>query len=184
MNINGLVGPGWLRTLETGVLSAIAPAAGFAAQSAGAAQSGSANSAASTVSGSPAAQFGPELLSALISAQSSPPSTADIAKGMISALDGDGDGSLSLSEVGKAITGGSTTPGHGLTSAVISDAFARLDTNADGQLSADELTAALNGVGSLFHHHRHHAAGTADTSAASSSGAAATDSASAPGQTA
>jgi hypothetical protein len=170
MNINGLLGPSLLQKLETGVVSALSAAADFAAAPAGAAQSSPANSATSAVSSAPSGQFAPDLLSALISAQGSPPTVSQLAKGLISALDSNGDGSLSLTEVQKTLAGPSAA--SALADTAVNNAFSKIDTSGDGQLSADELAAAMNGLRSLFHHHRHHALATGDNSSGSGAAAA------------
>jgi hypothetical protein len=87
--------------------------------------------------GSPGVMFGGQTLSALIAAQAQPPSAADVANDMVGAADADGSGGLSEAEVAKAVVGGSTS------SADVASAFAKLDTDGDGQLTAAELTSAL-----------------------------------------
>ena len=125
----------------------------------------------------PSDMFSGSTLSALTSAQEGGASywrqqiDSDVANQMISQLDTDGDGSLSLSEVQNALGGSSgTTSSGGATSGStstatvstmdgLSSAFASLDTNGDGKLSADELTNALNqmqGSGQAQAHHGHH----------------------------
>lgn len=74
-------------------------------------------------------------LGGLMSLQTQPPSTTDIASRLISGADGDQDGALSLAEVQTAL-GGNTSNG-------LSSAFAHVDANGDGKLSSEELTAAL-----------------------------------------
>ena len=105
--------------------------------------------------GPDAAQFASKTLASLLSAQEAPPSNADIAGKIIGVADGDGDGSLSLTEVEKAI-GADTTSGAD----PLGQAFAALDTNGDGQIGADELTAALDArqaaQGAHHGHHGHH----------------------------
>ena len=125
----------------------------------------------------PSDMFSGSTLSALTSAQEGGASywrqqiDSDVANQMISQLDTDGDGSLSLSEVQSALGGSSGTTSSGGASSGststatvstmdgLSSAFASLDTNGDGKLSADELTNALNqmqGSGQAQAHHGHH----------------------------
>ncbi len=121
--------------------------------------------------------FSGSTLSALTSAQEGGASywrqqiDSDVANQMISQMDTDGDGSLSLSEVQNALGGssgatssGGATSGSTSTATVstmdgLSSAFASVDTNGDGQLSQSELTNALNqlqGSGQAQGHHGHH----------------------------
>src|SRR5260370_31467926 len=60
--------------------------------------------------GSSAAQFTSATLSSLLSAQEAPPSSADVAAKIINTADTNGDGSLSLDEIEKAL-GQDTTSG-------------------------------------------------------------------------
>jgi Ca2+-binding EF-hand superfamily protein len=129
-------------------------------------------SAASTPSAQPtsnasAAQFTADTLSSLLSAQEAPPSSSDVAAKLIGTADTNGDGALSLDEVGTAL-GQDTTSGAD----ALSQAFAKVDTNGDGQLSASELSTALDAQNSAsvgqnapsekahraHAHHAHHAA--------------------------
>jgi Ca2+-binding EF-hand superfamily protein len=116
--------------------------------------------------GSSAAQFTSDTLSSLLSAQEAPPSSADIAAKVISTADTNGDGSLSLDEVEKAL-GQDTTSGAD----ALSQAFSKLDANGDGQIGADELTSALDAkkaAGGAHHgHHAHHAGQASSTDLAS-----------------
>jgi Ca2+-binding EF-hand superfamily protein len=106
--------------------------------------------------GSSAAQFTSDTLSSLLSAQEAPPSSSDVAAKVISTADTNGDGSLSLDEIEKAL-GQDTTSGAD----ALRQAFSKLDTNGDSQISADELTSALDAkkaAGGAHHgHHAHHA---------------------------
>ncbi|CAN5382643.1 hypothetical protein BH10PSE1_BH10PSE1_31710 [soil metagenome] len=67
-----------------------------------------------------------------------PPSATDVASNILSAADADAGGSLSLSEIASSL-------GEDDSSS-LSDAFAKLDTNGDGGLGADELTSAVEAV--------------------------------------
>jgi Ca2+-binding EF-hand superfamily protein len=113
-----------------------------------------------------AAQFTADTLASLLSAQEAPPSSAEVAGKIIGVADTNGDGSLSLSEVEKAL-GADTTSGAD----ALGKAFSSLDTNGDGQISADELTTALaaqkgaQGAEGPHHgRHAHHAHGAPPTS--------------------
>ncbi len=91
-----------------------------------------------------------------------------------SAADTNGDGSLSLSKVEKALGADTTTGAEAASSAnALSQAFASIDTNGDDQISASELTNALdaqNGTqGAQGAHHHHHHAHKAEASAPPSS---------------
>ncbi len=118
-----------------------------------------------------ATQFASNTLASLLSAQEAPPSPADVAAKVIKAVDTNGDGSLSLSEVETALglnstSGSDTTSGASSNSGAdaLSPAFGKIDANGDGQISADELTNALQaqnsdqgaqGVHRGRHHHHH-----------------------------
>jgi Ca2+-binding EF-hand superfamily protein len=117
-------------------------------------------------SGGPsAAQFATETLASLLNVQQAPPASSDIAQQVISAADADGDGSLSLDEVEKALGQDTASGADGL-----SQAFAQLDTNGDGKLSQDELASAIDAhkaSGAHHHHHRAHNAQASDGDLAS-----------------
>ena len=103
-----------------------------------------------------------------------------VANSMISQLDSNGDGSLSLSEIQNAL-GGSSSAGSSTSASTSSNtvstldglagAFAAVDANGDGELSADELTNALGqlgqgqGQGGVHGHHGHHHHGGGDIDA-------------------
>jgi len=181
MSISGLSSsplPAWLQQLETSVVSSLGTSTPFSTDSAGAAQSSSASSTTSTSAANapstPSTQFAPDLLSALLSTQSAPPSADSVASGLISQLDSNSDGSLSLAEVTQAMTGQGNSTGTASTQATdsgavstqatasnaVASAFAKLDTNGDGQLSSSELAAAITSLNqeasSVSGHHRHH----------------------------
>ena len=107
-------------------------------------------------------QFATNTLASLLSAQEAPPSSANIASQIIGVADTNGDGSLSLSEVEKAL-GADTTTGADASSnpSPLAQAFASIDTNGDGQISATELSNALDAQkaaqGAHHAHHGHHA---------------------------
>ena len=111
-----------------------------------------------------AAQFASKTLSSLLSTQEAPPSSSHIAGKVIGAADTNGDGSLSLEEVEKAL-GQDTTSGADAPQDALGQAFAKVDTDGDGQISDSELTSALDArkaAGGAQHahhgHHAHHAA--------------------------
>ncbi|HEX3366309.1 EF-hand domain-containing protein [Phenylobacterium sp.] len=129
------------------------------------------------------AQFASDTLSSLLSAQEAPPSASGVAAKIISVADTNGDGSLSLSEIEKAI-GADTTSGSDTASGTdpLSAAFAKLDTNGDGEISATELTNDLSAQNAAqqgaqgpqgAHHHHHHGGGGGGMSGAG--GASSTD---------
>ena len=100
-----------------------------------------------TPTGGPnAAQMASKTLASLLSTQEQPPSAEDIAGKILSKVDTNGDGKLSLDEIKAALGGDSTS------STASNDAFAKVDTNGDGAISADELTAAIK---SRHGHHGH-----------------------------
>jgi Ca2+-binding EF-hand superfamily protein len=103
-----------------------------------------------------AARFVSHTLASLLSAQEAPPSSADVAGKIIGVADANGDGTLSLGEVEKAL-GADTTSGAD----ALSQAFSSVDANGDGQISAGELTTALDAQkaaqGAHHGHHAHHA---------------------------
>ncbi len=128
---------------------------------------------ASSASSTPSAQFANDTLTALIQAQSQSNSWESNAANTILSADGS-NGQISLGQVTSALgSSGSTS-----TAAQITSAFKAMDTNGDGELSASELTAALQqlqgqteGVGGGHHHHHHISApqaASASTTAASS----------------
>ncbi|MEZ5970303.1 MAG: EF-hand domain-containing protein [Hyphomonadaceae bacterium] len=88
-----------------------------------------------TMTGVGGAQMSSDMLMQLLSMQGSRPSTTDAATRMISSLDTDGDGALSLSEASAA----------GASRA--SEAFVVLDTDGDGVLTSDELATSLEAMG-------------------------------------
>jgi hypothetical protein len=189
MNINSLSSSNWFQQLEAKFMSAISPPAASAETTTSSSADSVAPSANTTSAPAaatptlPSNQFAPDVLSALISAQSAPPSSAQVAQGLISTLDSNGDGSLSLSEITNAL-GNPANPGTSQTGASsdLSAAFAKLDTNGDGQLSASELASALDTAtqnasqsgqtqGAHHHHHHHHSdAGQAANQTTSASG--------------
>jgi Ca2+-binding EF-hand superfamily protein len=91
---------------------------------------------------------------------SGPPSAADVASQLMSMLDANGDGSISLSEA------------EASGNADAASAFAALDTNGDGKIDASELAAAVQsagqemasaqGAGGAHHHHHHHHVSASD----------------------
>lgn len=116
----------------------------------------------------PSGQFAADTLTALISAQQSPPTPADIAAKLIGAADGNGDGSLSLEEIQNAISPSGSSGAQASGGSAISGAFAKLDVNGDGALSADELATALQSMFAAHKGHHHHGQRAAGTATASS----------------
>ena len=93
------------------------------------------------------ALFASDTLSALIGAQEQP-TASDIANDMISQLGSNGQ--ISLDQAAQALGVSSTDP-------TFDAAFGQVDTNGDGELSAQEITTALNNLQqSMGHHHHHH----------------------------
>ena len=102
------------------------------------------------------AQLAGRTLASLVDLQASPPSASDIASTLLGAFDADQNGSLSLDEVQTALS----KMGDTADASKVKDAFARLDTNGDGQLSADELATAIQAHQQAGHaHHGHHGHG-------------------------
>lgn len=79
------------------------------------------------------AQISTDMLGALMQMQTS--TQSDMATSMISDLDADGDGALSIEEVASSGT------------SAASEAFAALDSDGDGSLTATELSSALDAMG-------------------------------------
>jgi Ca2+-binding EF-hand superfamily protein len=121
-------------------------------------------------SGDGAANMSDDMLATLMAMQTQPPSASDLASQMLANADSDGDGSRSLSEVQTALKSDSSDTG-------LTAAFSKLDTNGDGKLDSDELTATVSdaqqaagppqggGVGGAHHAHHHHAAASGQDSA-------------------
>jgi Ca2+-binding EF-hand superfamily protein len=80
-----------------------------------------------------------DTMSALLESQESAATGKDFASDLVSDLDSDGDGGLSLTEVGTALGVSDTSE--------ISDAFASLDTDSDGVMTAEELESGLQAMG-------------------------------------
>jgi len=99
----------------------------------------------------PSQKFSASVLQTLLSAQSAQnaqPSATDFANALIKGLDENSDGSLSLSEVQQALKGlksqtSLTPPSSATSNDPLTQAFAALDADGDGQISAAELTAGL-----------------------------------------
>jgi hypothetical protein len=139
---------------------------------------------ASPLAATPSSQFASDLLSALVSAQQSPPSAQTIAGQIISAINPNGNGSLSLSQVEQSLTGSSATTSP--QQQAIAGAYAQLDANGDGSLSQGELASALQSLqqqsdptqamAGHHHHHHHMQAETAADTTSSTSGVSSTSS--------
>jgi Ca2+-binding EF-hand superfamily protein len=88
-----------------------------------------------------------QTMAGLMMMQAQPQSPSDLASNLISSLDADGDGKLSLDEIQQALN----KAGVG---GDITQAFQSLDSDGDGKLSESELT---NGHQTAqTHHHAHH----------------------------
>jgi Ca2+-binding EF-hand superfamily protein len=116
----------------------------------------------------PVPPFSPEMGAQLIAAQSQQTSgalggssTGSLAQTLFSQIDTNGDGSISKSELEKAVTsaGGSTQAADAL--------FSKLDPNNTGSVSEQQFSAALSQA-SASHggHHHHRAEGANDGSSA------------------
>ena len=88
-----------------------------------------------TTTGIGGAQMSSDMLMQLLNMQSGQPSATDAATRMISDLDSDGDGALSLEEA--TATGASKA----------AEAFAALDSDGDGSLTTSELSSSLEAMG-------------------------------------
>jgi Ca2+-binding EF-hand superfamily protein len=123
--------------------------------------------------GGPSSQFAGDTLTSLLDAQSQKPSASDMAAKLISALDSNGDGSVSLDEITKALSGdGTAATSTSSSSNPLSDAFNKLDTKGDGKLSSDELASGLQAMHSHRHgHHGHHVQAQDETQAQTASAA-------------
>ena len=86
-----------------------------------------------------------------------PPAASDVAAKLVSALDTDGDGQVSLSEIEQALSSAGQNSD-------VSQAFSSIDQDSDGKLSSTELTSALNAM----QPHRHHGHGQMAAQAANS----------------
>jgi Ca2+-binding EF-hand superfamily protein len=122
-------------------------------------------------SGGPSSQFSSGTLSALIAFQAQPPLASNLASEILGGTDTDQNGALSLDEVSKALSSSRSSS----SASAIQTAFARMDTNTDGQLDSDELATALQQMqqGHGRHHH-HHLASSNPASTASSDPTAST----------
>lgn len=121
--------------------------------------------------GSASDRFGSDTLATLISAQEAPQGS-DLVNKLISSLDTNGDGQVSLDEIQSALSkkdDASSTAGTA-QQPDRSAAFGQIDTSGDGKLSADELLSALSAMHK--HHHGHH--GPQSAAAANSNASAAT----------
>lgn len=80
-----------------------------------------------------------DTMSALLESQETSSTGQDLVSSLISDLDTDGDGGLSLTEIGTAFGVSDTSE--------IADAFASLDTDSDGVMSAEEMESGLQAMG-------------------------------------
>ena len=128
-----------------------------------------ASAAPSFLGSTPSQQFSSDLLATLISAQAAPPSASSVAGKLISNLDANGDGTLSLSEIENALSNGASAQTASAATASLTSGFNKIDANGDGQISQTELATALQtlvqdaqSLGGPRHHHHHHPAGDGD----------------------
>lgn len=80
------------------------------------------------------AQMSTDIMSSLMGLQMQPPSASDMAANLISNLDANSDGALSIDEVSA-------------TNSDAAQAFAALDSDGDGSLTSAELTSAFEEMG-------------------------------------
>jgi len=184
MNISGLSTPNWFQKLELELISAFTPVDASTTDPAGTAASTSANgadptdsTASSTSVAAPTPStslFAPDMMATLIAAQSQGSLADQASASLIGTLDNDRDGSLSLAEVQRALSGGgqADTTTTSSTTSPVDKAFAKLDANGDGELSASELSSAMQTLEQTAsemigrrHHHHHHDTQTAATDA-------------------
>src|SRR3954451_14042609 len=101
-------------------------------------------------------QLSPATMSELLAAQSqssaeagtpAPTGRSEALNHLFSSLDGDGKHGVSKAEFDEALGAG------GSNVAKAEEVFGKLDTNGDGSVSLDELSAALKGKGRHHHHH-------------------------------
>jgi Ca2+-binding EF-hand superfamily protein len=107
----------------------------------------SSSPAAAALSNMSGPQMSQGTMQGFMSLQTQPPSASDMATQLISSLDTNGDGVVSLEE---AEAGGGANAAQ---------AFQMLDANGDGSLSSDEVTNALQQAGPRHRGHHHHAKG-------------------------
>ena len=131
--------------------------------------------------GSASDRFSADTLASLLGVQQRP-QASDIASKLLSQVDTNNSGGLSLDEITKALgpSSDSSSSSSSSTSSKLAEAFTSLDANGDGQLDSSELTAGIQAQFKAHGgHHRHHqayaqaAAATAATPA--STPAASTD---------
>src|SRR5262249_9693329 len=92
---------------------------------------------AAALSGCGGPQLAPQTLSSAMSLQTQTPSASNLASNLISALDTDGDGAVSLDEIQQGLSkAGFSTD--------VTQAFTSLDKNGDGKLSSDELANGIS----------------------------------------
>ena len=128
-----------------------------------------ASAAPSFLGSTPSQQFSSDLLATLISAQAAPPSASGVAGKLISNLDANGDGTLSLSEIENALSNGASAQTSSAATASLTSGFNKIDANGDGQISQTELATALQtlvqdaqSLSGPRHHHHHQPAGDGD----------------------
>lgn len=133
-----------LQSLASGSATSSSFGAQMTGQNLPTAASSTSSLGATPLASTPSSQFANDLLSALVSAQQGPPSAQTVAGQIISAINPNGDGSLSLPQVEQSLTGSSATTSP--QQQAIASAFAQLDANGDGSLSQGELANALQSL--------------------------------------
>lgn len=120
--------------------------------------SGSAPSATtvSAASSTPVGALSPSTFNALLSAQDAngKATPSDALKSLFAQIDGNGDGKITKAEFEDKLGAGGTNI------AAANNVFNKMDANADGSVSLDEMATALKGTSGG--HHAHQAGGGAD----------------------
>jgi Ca2+-binding EF-hand superfamily protein len=109
---------------------------------------------AAALSGCGGPQMSGPTMDGMMQLQTQPASASDVAAQLVSQLDTDGDGQVSITEIQQALANAGKDSD-------VSRAFTSIDQNADGKLSSQELTNALSA--SRHHRHGHNAAQAAAT---------------------
>jgi Ca2+-binding EF-hand superfamily protein len=159
MQVNSLQSPNWFTRLEMRLISHPDTTGSDTTQSADNSDSSSANADTTATVNPFAANFMAILIDAQVKhsaaadkgsgiaqdpgAGGSGSSAGDAANALVQAFDTDGDGTISLSELEAGLKPGGSTTFTDVADARIARQFAKLDANGDGQVSADELTSAI-----------------------------------------
>jgi Ca2+-binding EF-hand superfamily protein len=142
--------------------------------------SGSAQSATSVSAASSTATgaLSPATFNALLSAQDAngKATPSDALKSLFAQVDGNGDSKITKAEFEDKLGAGGTNI------AAANNVFNKMDANADGSVSLDEMATALKGKGDGHHaHHAHQAGGGADALKEALQGASSTTTANSDG---